>query len=691
MVGDEKAAVKSVGAIAISDAACYTSHVMPKISSVPSYHAVRTRSLWLLVLLVVTGSLAYPDPANWVLARTKAIIGVDVGQIQRPFVLGLDLQGGTHLEYEADVSRVPHVDRRESLDGVRDVIERRVNAMGVAEPLIQTTQAGDSWRVTVELAGVRDINQAIKMIGETPILEFKEEQPETKSALTEEQKEKMDADNATAKRQAEAVLAEARKQGADFSHLSVTTTDLGFLRSSSDNSDLLEKVGSARVGSVIDHVVERPHAYAVVKVSEVKEEKEVSARHLLIGYKGAEGELSMYSKEEAKAKIDGLKKIATTANFSKLVAENSQEPGAVESKGDLGWFGKGKMAKSFEDAAFFQRIGTVSQVVESPFGFHLIWKVAERSVKNPHVLVAQTDRVLPEDLIVAEKWKATKLTGKQLKSARVDFDQNTGQIEVALQFDDEGTKLFGEITKKNVGKQVAIFLDREIISAPRVQTEILGGQAVITGNFGLEEAKLLARRLQAGALPVPVALIAQQTVGPTLGADSLQKSLVAGLIGFALVAIFMIALYRVPGMVSIAALLLYAAIVAAIFKLIPVTLSLSGIAGFILSLGIALDANVLVYERLKEELRSGKDLTRAMEEAFRRAWPSIRDGHMTVLISSVVLYWFSSSVIRGFAVTLAIGTIMSLFTAIVSTRTVLRLLVATRISRFGWLFLRKNA
>jgi preprotein translocase subunit SecD len=191
-------------------------------------------------------------------------------------------------------------------------------------------------------------------------------------------------------------------------------------------------------------------------------------------------------------------------------------------------------------------------------------------------------------------------------------------------------------------------------------------------------------------LPVPIALIAQQTVGPTLGSDSLTRSLDAGLAGFALVAIFMILLYRLPGLVSIVALVLYAGLSMAIFKLIPVTLTLSGIAGFILSLGIAVDANVLTFERLKEELGESKGLSLALEDAFRRAWLSIRNGHMTVLISCAVLYWFSSSIIRGFALTLAVGTIISLFTAVVSTRTILRLLAGTGLARFGWLFMKKT-
>jgi len=188
-----------------------------------------------------------------------------------------------------------------------------------------------------------------------------------------------------------------------------------------------------------------------------------------------------------------------------------------------------------------------------------------------------------------------------------------------------------------------------------------------------------------------VKLIAQQTVGPTLGADSLTKSLQAGLVGFALVAIFMILFYRLPGVVSVVALVMYAALSSAVFKLIPVTLTLAGIAGFILSIGIAVDANVLVFERLKEEWRTGKGLLEALEESFRRAWPSIRDGHVTVLISAAVLYGFSSSAIRGFALTLAVGVLLSLFTAVISTRTILRLLAHTPLKQFTWWFLKPRS
>ncbi|MBM2821029.1 MAG: Protein translocase subunit SecD [Candidatus Berkelbacteria bacterium] len=224
-------------------------------------------------------------------------------------------------------------------------------------------------------------------------------------------------------------------------------------------------------------------------------------------------------------------------------------------------------------------------------------------------------------------------------------------------------------------------MDNEIISAPTVQTVIENGQAVITGKFDIQEAKQLAIELNAGALPVPITLIEQRTIGPTLGSESVQKSLVAGLIGLLLVALFMIIYYRVPGILAIIALLIYTLIVLALFKLIPVTLTLAGIAGFILSVGMAVDANILIFERTKEELSSGKTVGLAIEEGFRRAWPSIRDSNFSSLITCLILYYGTSGLVRGFAVTLAIGILISMFTAITVTRTFLRLSVGSFIEK----------
>ncbi len=663
-----------------------------------SMSSIRRRAGWLLALLVVTGAMAYPEPANWLIWQAERVSGVTLPRIQLPFVLGLDLQGGTSLEYEADVSKIPEAERREALNGVRDVIERRVNAMGVAEPLIQTTQAGDAWRVNVELAGVRDITQAIKRIGETPILEFKTENTSTQPELTEAQKKLLADTNAARKKQADAFLVEAQKPGADLQALAkqantstVTTTNLGFVQGNPAYSAIAAEARGKSAGTILGKVFDEEPAYVVAKVDEVRDDKEVQASHILISWQGIEGIGSTLTKEDARKKIEELKKQVTPANFADIAAKESQEPGASASKGDLGYFGKGQMVDAFENAVFPMASGTISDIVETQFGYHLIHKTGERMTPNQKVSVLAVLKLTANDIAPPpEPYVATRLTGQHLQSARLEFNPQTGFPYVALEFNEEGAKLFEEITRDNINRQIAIFLDGNVISNPVVNQVIMGGRATIEGRFTVEEAKLLARRLQAGALPVPVKLIAQQTVGPTLGTDSVQQSLMAGLIGFALVAVFMIVVYRLPGLVSVLALALYAAVSSAVFKTVPVTLSLAGIAGFILSIGIAVDANILTFERLKEELEDQKkSLANALEEAFRRSWLSIRDGHMTVLISCAVLYWFSSSIIRGFALTLAIGTLLSLFTAVVSTRTMLRFLVRTSVANKGWLFLKK--
>ena len=273
-----------------------------------------------------------------------------------------------------------------------------------------------------------------------------------------------------------------------------------------------------------------------------------------------------------------------------------------------------------------------------------------------------------EQLTEDPYFKSTGLTGQHLKRAQVLFDPNTGFPQVSLELNSDGTKLFGEITKRNVGKLVAIYLDGQPISVPSVRTEIPDGKAIIEGKFGLQEAKDLVNRLNAGALPVPIKLVSQQTVGASLGHESLEKSLKAGLYGFLFVALFMIGFYRLPGVVSVIALLVYTAIVLTVYKFLPVTLTLAGIAGFILSLGIAVDANVLIFARMREELKAGRTLSQAVNEGFRRAWLSIRDGHVTTLLGALVLYIFTTSIVKGFALTLGIGVLTSLFTAIIVTR-----------------------
>ena len=275
----------------------------------------------------------------------------------------------------------------------------------------------------------------------------------------------------------------------------------------------------------------------------------------------------------------------------------------------------------------------------------------------------------------------TALTGRYLDKALLDFDQTTNRPRVSLQFNSEGSKIFAELTKANVGKQVAIFLDGLPISAPVVNEEITGGKAVISGNFSVDEAKTLVGRLNAGALPLPVTLSGTTVVGPTLGSEAVQHGIKAALIGFLLVVIFMIVWYRLPGIMASLGLISYSVIMLALFKYIPVTLTSAGIAGFIISVGLAVDANVLTFERMKEEIRNGKGLADAVDLGFARAWTSIRDSHTAAIIVSVILFWMGTSVVKGFAFTFFLGAVISLISAQLITRVFMRAIANKSSSR----------
>ena len=388
----------------------------------------------------------------------------------RPYSLGLDISGGTLLIYQADLNGMKPADYNNAMTGLKDVIERRVNYSGVKEPRIEINKAGDNWRLIVSLAGIKDIKEAIKMIGETPYLEFKE----------------------------------------------------------------------------------------------------------------------IRAEEETKALLD-----------------------------------------------------------------------SKQTNIDPY-------------------FKSTSLTGKYLERADLGFDQNTSLPVVDLQFNPEGTKIFAELTKNNVNKPLAIYLDGIPISAPVVREEISSGRAQISGNFTLSEAKQLVARLNQGALPVPITLISQQTVGSILGEESLMKILKAGIIGLITVVLFMIIFYQLPGLIASLTLIIYVIISLSIFKAIPITLTLAGITGFILSIGMAVDANILIFEYTKEEKKLGKAKGPALEDGFKKSWPAIRDSNISTIISSITLYYFTSSMIRGFALTLAIGVGVGLLTAIYVTKIFLQIIYLNR-------------
>ncbi|OGI22483.1 MAG: protein-export membrane protein SecD [Candidatus Moranbacteria bacterium RIFCSPHIGHO2_01_FULL_55_24] len=543
---------------------------------------IRWQFAGVLLLGLVSGLIAYPESVRFAAPIHEFFSQFKVNQ-------GLDLQGGIHLEYAADVSALPSDKADEALAAAEAVIERRVNAFGVGEPLVQLARSGTEHRIIVELPGIKDIEQAKKMIKETPFLEFRE-------PAGEEVQKEIDTANEAAKGKAAVLLARA-KAGEDF---------------------------------------------------------------------------------------------ATMAK------QSSEDPGSKDNGGDLDFVKQGMFVPQFDEVIFKPdfKAGTVyPELVESDFGWHIIKKLEERGegdnreVRAAHILLLK--RSLNDSPLLA--YQPTGLSGKHLKDAYVDYQtQGLGSPQIALQFDDEGTKLFAEITKRNIGKPVAIFLDGEIISQPTVQNEIVAGQAVITGNFTLPEANELVRRLNEGALPVPITLVSQQSVDASLGESALRQSLFAGLVGLAAVAIFMVFYYRFLGVIAVLALLLYTAMLLAIFKLsaftpFSITVTLSGIAGFVLSIGIAVDANVLIFERTREELSYGKGAIKSIKEGFRRAWPSIRDGHVSTLLTTLILIGFGTGFVKGFAVILALGVLLSLFTAVVLVRITTTFFIGEWMEKHPWI------
>lgn len=540
---------------------------------------VRIRFTLIFLLTVFTALIVFPNISN----KLPGSSYFNKFKIH----LGLDLQGGTHLVYQADVSTFENDDKKESVEGVRDVIEQRVNAYGVSEPIVQTNYSGDDYRIIVELAGVRDVNEAIAMIGETPLLEFKTQK-------------------------------------------------------------------------IIENI----------ETEEIDDNIRIKADKVLV--RALAGE-----------------------DFTNLANEYSEDPGSNNNGGDLPWITRGQFVPEFDQAIFIDlKSGEISkELIESQFGYHIIKKIEERlneqgeiEVHAAHILFKKADADLNNI-----QWESTDLGGRNLERAQLIFDPNTQNPLISLEFNKEGKELFAEITLNHIGEPVAIFLDGVIISAPVVQEEIKEGKAVISGNFTIPEAKQTVRRLNSGALPVPIELISQQTVGASLGEESVQKSLFAGIIGLAAAALFMLLFYKFLGLIAVLALIVYTFLTLALFEMIPVTMTLAGVAGFILSVGMAVDANILIFERTKEELNKGKSLNTSVENGFLRAWSSIRDSNVSSLITCLILAWFGTSIIKGFAITLAIGIMVSMFSAIIVTRTFLRMIINKKLeNKKSWFGINKK-
>ncbi len=620
--------------------------------------AFLTRILFVggLVIFTLLATL-YVFPEQWAKIGVKGFGG--------EFKLGLDLQGGAHLVYETDMSNIVEADRAEALEGVRDVVERRVNAFGVSEPLVQTNRSGDTYRLIVELAGVFDIKQAIDSIGETPILEFKLPVEIVNTETTPEQ-EKQIADAQVIERKAALeVLANAKSGTAEG------FTDIGFVSADDQTFDgLVTQIQKKKYKpGIIPGLYESTSALHVVDYKSVNPTGEVKLSHILICYDGAEKCTNTRTKEEAQALAAKLAGEVTKVSFAQVAQDNSTDTGSAKAGGTLGWVREGMMVDAFEAGYTTLKDGQISGVVESDFGYHIIYREDTRPLYElAHIEMPWTTA---SDIVQVDPWENTELSGRNIRRATVAFDPNTNEPYIALEFNQEGGELFGKITEEHVGDILGIFLDGAPISTPQIQQAIYGGSATIVGDFTILEAKDLVRRLNAGALPVPIKLIGQQTIGPTLGLISLEKSVSAALFGFAFVALFMILYYRLAGVVSVVSLMIYTLLNLVMYKALGMTMTLAGIAGLILSIGIAADANVLMFERLKEELKAGRDLRTAVDEGFRRAWNSIRDGNATTLVASVVLFAFSTSFVKGFALALGLGVLLSLFTASVITRSIL--------------------
>lgn len=660
--------------------------------------ALRWSVAGIIGLFVVALAFVIPEPINRGIEQLNSKTGVGLPSLPvRPFRLGLDLRGGVQLVYQADVKNIAAGEQAKAVEGVRDVIERRVNGMGVGEPVVQTSQVEDFYRINVELPGVTDVSQAIKMIGETPILEFKEQNKEPARDLTAQEKKDLEAFNAEAKKQATAALARLKKNESFDTLATQLSQDeisknnrgyMGYVGSQSIYPPLYDWAKTNKEGAVSQVAITSGEGYNILKRgAERVGGTEIKASHILVCYLGAQNCSATMTKDEAKTKAKQIFDQANATNFATLAKENSTDPSVSVNNGDLGWFTTSTMVSEFAQAVGSAKKGDIIGPVETAFGFHIIYKQDERVTSEYEISRILFKTKTATDIVpVPEDWKATGLSGKQLKRAEVTTDPQTGAVTVSISFNDEGTELFKQITQRNLQKPVAIFLDGEPISVPNVSSVITDGNAVITGGFSLSEARLLAQRLNAGALPVPVELVSRQGVEASLGADSLARSVEAGMYGAILIAIFMIVVYRLPGLLSALTLGLYIVLTLAMFKLIGVTITLAGIAGFIMSMGVAVDANVLIFERLKEELQRGKSLKLAVEEGFMRAWTSIRDGNSSTIITCLILIWLGTSFVKGFAITLTLGILVSLFTAITITRVLLRFIAPWFNSRRTWLF-----
>lgn len=623
------------------------------------------RALILIALLIVASGLALGFQT------------INLGGFQRGgdtllgLSLGLDLQGGSHLVYQVepvsdDTGAEADLPEQEDLTALQRIIEERVNSSGLGEPIIQIL--GDD-RLLIQLPGVGDPGRAKRLIGETARLEFKHRKINVDRDLTTEGVITADDIVSVTAEPFPEELAPA-DPGADETQAEPTPNpaDAPAAETSADATPAAESDAT-------------PDPDASADVTPEAEADEPPAPVIIIEFT-PQGAAKF---DEVMARLnESLQLVGFNVPPNSLtVTINGNEPLEINASA----FTITKLQDS-NRYMFLYPQPTPDPDSES-VDFHDIAR-AQRAVGSaPTVEFVETQGQVDEDF---------GLGGDNLSRAYASLHAQSDQPIINLEFDSVGTRLFGEKTTEIAGittEAIAIFLDDRELVSPVVRQPITTGVAIIEGGFTLEQARDISLQLEGGRLPFPITLIQERDVDAILGADSLAKSVVAGIVGLALVFLFMTLYYRVPGLVASVALLIYAAMVLAIFKALPVTLTLSGVAATILSVGMAVDANVLIFERMKDELRNGRTLISAINIGFNRAWPAIRDSNVSTLITCGILFYFSNqlgtTIVQGFAVTLAIGVMISMFSAIVVSRTILRVIAATRLARYMGAFVPTGA
>lgn len=622
------------------------------------------RALILIALLIVASGLALGFQT------------INLGGFQRGgdtllgLSLGLDLQGGSHLVYQVepvsgDDASEADMPEQEDLTALQRIIEERVNSSGLGEPIIQIL--GDD-RLLIQLPGVGDPGRAKRLIGETARLEFKHRKINVERDLTTEGViTAADIVSVTAEPFPEELAPDA---GEDDTQAEPTP-----------NPD--ETPASETSADAAPEADATPASEASADATpEAEAEPEEPPAPVIIVEFTQQGAAKF---DEVIARLnESLQLVAFNVPPSSLtVAINGNEPLEI----DASAFTITKLQDS-NRYMFLYPQPTPDPDAESA-DYHDLARAQSAVGSAPTVEFVETQGQVDEDF---------GLGGDNLSRAYASLHAQSDQPIINLEFDSVGTRLFGEKTTEIAGintEAIAIFLDDRELVSPIVRQPITTGVAIIEGGFTLEQARDISLQLEGGRLPFPITLIQERDVDAILGADSLAKSVVAGIVGLALVFLFMTLYYRVPGLVASIALLIYAAMVLAIFKALPVTLTLSGVAATILSVGMAVDANVLIFERMKDELRNGRTLISAINIGFNRAWPAIRDSNVSTLITCGILFYFSNqlgtTIVQGFAVTLAIGVMISMFSAIVVSRTILRVIAATRLARYMGAFVPTGA